>query len=157
MRLYIIRHGKAHKDSPTGLDSDRELRPRGELQARWLGAQLAERDGPPAKILTSPFARAYATASLINESLDAPLHTESTLEVGNPAEHALNLVRAHADTVDSLVLVGHNPQLEALAAAFAAAVGRPFDRLRTGEAYVFDLAPGGTVGFVESLRLDDAD
>jgi phosphohistidine phosphatase len=170
--LHIIRHGKAEQDSPTGLDRDRALKPRGERQARWLGEQLAASMCPPALIIASPFTRARQTAELIQRSLGCPLVFDERLEVGNSVSDAADVIASHTTTnpereragrtaaaSPALALVGHNPQLELLIGALIhGPLGGRYE-LRTGECFTFefnDLARAlGHCIAINRLRIDD--
>ncbi len=140
MRVYIIRHGKAQSDSPTGRDEDRALRKRGVKQIDWLAGRLADSGRPPGTILASPLLRAWDTARMLADALDAELVELPTLALGHPAG---DVVESLADMlerspVDALALVGHNPQLESLVAVLTEGpTGEPV-RLRTGQCAVVD-------------------
>lgn len=157
MRLYVVRHGKAEQSSPTGRDEDRPLLARGERQADYLGAAFADLDHPPTLVVTSPYVRAFDTAERINKTLEAEFMTDGRLCVGEPVSGVLKLIREHAGA-GALCLVGHNPQLEHLCGTLLAGASAPPVRVRTGEAFVFDVdadepARGGRL--LESIRLDD--
>jgi phosphohistidine phosphatase len=118
--LYLLRHGKAESGAPGGRDYDRALAPRGLRDSARMGAHLAECAVPPRFFLCSPARRAAQTLDRVRESL--PL--------GDAGEFQRNLYLASAeqifervcevdDSVDSLLVVGHNPGLEQLAATLA--------------------------------------
>ncbi|MBL8990981.1 MAG: histidine phosphatase family protein [Phycisphaerae bacterium] len=159
LRLYIVRHGKAERDSATGRDSDRPLRPRGIHQATWLGQRLASGDKPPRIILSSPFVRALDTARILHQAVACPLEIFDQLAVGPEPGEVVELIRVHAH-VKALAVVGHNPQLSELALNLAEPSSAAPRELRTGEAFVIDfksqVAPGQG-RFRESLRMDNDD
>ncbi len=154
MHLYIIRHGKAEQDSATGRDRDRDLAPRGERQAEWLGEQLAAREHPPSLIIASPFARADRTAHLVNRPLGVDLRHDRRLIVDEPASGVLELIEEHA-ALGALAIVGHNPQLERLCGLLAKV---PFMEMKTGMCREFEVDDPadalGTARFVHVLRMD---
>lgn len=158
MRLWIIRHGKADKESPTGRDEHRLLRDRGRRQAKWLGAALRQSDAPPSSILSSGLLRAIETARIIQGVLGCPLLVEPALETGHPASDVLEALTAH-ERATSIAVVGHNPQLESLLALLVAGCAATPARLRTGEAVGLDLPhPSHTPGnasLVGVLRLEE--
>lgn len=157
MRLYVVRHAKAEEGAPGGRDEDRPLRARGERQADHLAAALSEIDHPPTLVITSPFVRAFDTAERINRALEAEFMTDGRLCVGEPVSGVLGLIRERALT-GALCLVGHNPQLEHLCGTLLAGPAAPPVRVRTGEAFVFDVdagEPAGSGRLVESIRLED--
>ncbi len=142
MRLYVIRHGKAERDAPSGLDRDRRLIDKGERQAAYLAGALAGAEIAPERIVTSPYARAFETARPIALALDLDLVTDGRLEVGEAVSPVLDLIEEHA--ASGLAIVGHNPQLEILVSALLGGVTTAPVRVRTGEAYVLDV--DGDVG-----------
>lgn len=158
MRLYLVRHGKAEKESPSGRDDDRALRARGVRQAQWLGDRL--RALPPARrpslILTSPVLRAIDTARILQRALRAHLEVDPDLSTSSHERAVLELIRARR-TLRTLVLVGHNPTFEQVAGALLRLRHGQVPRLRTGEALVFDVDndEGRFGSLVESLRVDD--
>ncbi|HRQ73720.1 MAG TPA: histidine phosphatase family protein [Phycisphaerales bacterium] len=158
MRLWIIRHGKAEQDSPTGRDEHRLLRDRGRRQAQWLGETLRDSDTPPTLILSSGLLRAIETARIIQGSLGCSLLVEPALETGHDADEALELIESHPDA-RSLAIVGHNPQLDSLIAVLAG-TGVQAVHLRTGEAVALEV-PGrpaverGGATVAAAIRLEE--
>src|SRR5437867_11569312 len=69
MRLMLLRHGKPESESPTGRDFDCPLAKEGFRQAQFIAAQLGEgrklAGSTPVAVLSSPAARARATAKVI--------------------------------------------------------------------------------------------
>ena len=166
MHLFITRHGKAHAESSSGRDEDRALRGRGERQARYIGEQLAESYAAPTVIYSSGLLRSEQTADLIAEHLDAKREREPVLGLGHRATdvvEALALI-ARKDHAASEMLVGHNPQLEALGSVLSAGPTAPAHRMRTGTCVVLKTkgSPSnddhwliGKAKIVDELRLDD--
>lgn len=152
MRLLVVRHGKAERQSATGLDRDRVLVPRGVRQAEHLGLVLLGR--APALILSSPYARAWETAEIIRRAVAAPLEREPRLECDQPISDAIEAIRERSAAA-ALAVVGHNPTMSALVSHL---VGRRNVELRTGEAAEIDLDPGAVRGtLLGTLRLDEDD
>ena len=158
MRLFIIRHGKAREDSPSGSDADRELRKRGHRQAQWLAERISDDDQPPTSVLASPRVRAQQTAHPIAEALNLTIETEPLLDFGTSLSDLVDLITEHADR-GSIALVGHNPTLSSLASVLVDGVGGHRGiSLRTGEAVVIDFVhdvelAGGSL--VSTLRLEE--
>ncbi len=67
MKLYIMRHGPAEDDSPTGRDADRALTIPGRERVRAVAKALEEKDEAPFAILSSPLLRALETAEIVAE------------------------------------------------------------------------------------------
>ncbi|HJV68620.1 histidine phosphatase family protein [Ideonella sp.] len=115
--LLLIRHAKSGKDDPTLADRDRPLNDRGLRDASRMGERLARRGVHPDLILTSPALRALSTAQLIADALGHPrtsiVADERLYESTPPA--LLAIVRDTEDRHRTLMLVGHNPEISALA------------------------------------------
>jgi phosphohistidine phosphatase len=157
VRLFIVRHGKAEQGSPTGLDEDRPLKPRGERQAEWLGTELAT--AGIRLIVASRFERAIATAQLIQRRIGASLHLSPALEAGKSPSEAVTVIQDNRSH-DPLALVGHNPQLSELVRVLTHGSAGGDAGLRTGEAAVLEVNPDEPVGsgrLVARLRMDDDD
>lgn len=159
MRLYLIRHGKAERQSNSGLDADRRLAPRGERQAEWLGGALQAADDSPGRIVASPAARASRTAELIASALGLGVEHRDEVGLSTTSSQVIDLI-AHAPAGACLALVGHNPTLSMVADVLVHGP-TPSCRigLRTGEAAVLELAdpadPVGSATLLGLLRLDD--
>ncbi len=154
MHLYIIRHGKAQQDSPTGRDRERELAPRGERQAEWLGEQLAGRNDAPTRIVASPFVRADQTARLVNHSLAVELAYDDRLIVDEPASGVFELIGGF-QRGDRVALVGHNPQLSRVCGMLAK---DEYFEMKTGMCAAFEVTDPqhahGNARLIEVLRMD---
>lgn len=111
MRLAILRHARAvDRGEWTGADADRPLTPPGEDIAAMICYRLRPVVDQGA-ILTSPWLRAYQTASIAGRIWGLPIRSEPWLASGSlpPAEVAGRIPAA----LDPL-LVGHEPDLSAL-------------------------------------------
>jgi phosphohistidine phosphatase len=156
-RLLIVRHAKAEKAAPRGGDFDRPLAPRGEADAAEMGQRLARGKTHPDAMVTSPAARALATAKLIARELDFPWKEISAVKAAYLADASalLDLVRELDDGAESALLVGHNPGVSELAHVLT----RNFtEDLPTGAVVAIDL-PADTWAGVKrgsgSLRMYD--
>ncbi|MFG0284843.1 MAG: SixA phosphatase family protein [Phycisphaerales bacterium JB039] len=155
MLVWIIRHGKAEQQSVSGSDFDRELRGRGRRQAQWLAGQFEAREDAPGRVISSPAARARQTGEIVSAALGVEIDFDDRLLVDEPAGALVDLLEeVAAGGAASVALVGHNPQLSALASA----LGDDAVSLRTGQAALLDL-PGeiepGAGAIVELLRLEE--
>lgn len=157
MRLYVIRHGKAERQSASGADRDRPLAERGLRQSRWLAAELARREPRVARIVSSPFDRARSTAEPIAGALGLDLDLDERLGVGEALSGVVSLIGSLMEW-PAVAVVGHNPQLSDLVDLLVHGVGVGDADLRTGQAAVLELpdqvGPGCAM-LVEVLRLDD--
>ncbi len=158
MRLYLVRHGKAERDSSTGRDEDRALNKRGERQAQWLGERLASmpRGERPTLIVSSPAVRARDTARILQDCLNADLRLDESLSLGTAIEDALAAAESAAESRDPAVLVGHNPTFEHLLGILTSAADC---EMRTGQAAVLELPAGaplvGRCGLIEKIRREE--
>ncbi len=128
--LLILRHAKSDR-TDTGLaDHDRPLAPRGEADAPRMGAALRALGCIPDHIMTSTAVRAHGTARLIASAMgyDGPLGARSGL-YATGAEGLLAELRACEETAETVLLVGHNPDLEELVSLLIC--GEPADAVVT--------------------------
>ncbi|MEA2424232.1 MAG: phosphohistidine phosphatase [Thermoleophilaceae bacterium] len=106
--LWLLRHGDAVGQAPSGRDADRELTARGEAQARAAGSALRRLEVDFAAVYTSPKVRAYETARLACEAMGIPEPiVHPPLREDFSASDALALVRSVDG--DRVLVVGHNP------------------------------------------------
>ena len=148
MRLYIVRHGKAHQDSASGTDYDRELMNRGVRQAEWLGEQFAELDDPPTLLVSSPVVRARQTADIVGSALELDVEHDDRLDTETTPGIALEVIIGYPE-VESLAIFGHNPTFSALASHISGqGIG-----LKTGQCLVVDCDPREPIGSGRSPEL----
>jgi phosphohistidine phosphatase len=100
------------------------LNDRGKRDAPKIGERLAKRDVKPDLILSSPATRALETAKIIAKKLTYKLKDivvdERLYAVG--ADDLLDVVRGLDDKVERVMVVGHNPELAALAHRFSSEI-----------------------------------
>ncbi len=129
MKLYVMRHGPAHDDSPSGRDADRALTLSGRERVAAVAKALADAGESPFVILSSPLVRALETAEIVAEVThlsrrareDAKAHrggatgeVEIRRELGMGTEKLgllAEMVRAGRKRV---LIVGHEPDLSML-------------------------------------------
>ena len=116
MLLYLLRHAEAQ--SAARSDAARELTPRGLEQARTVAAFCERKGIRPALLLPSPYRRTVQTAEAVAAALklEGGPQTEKFLESGMDPESALAGLQAFG-WAQSLLVVGHQPDLGELAAA----------------------------------------
>ena len=119
MRVYLVRHGKASKDPQYIRDADRPLTGRGRYDVTAIAEHLAGAGVTVNQIRHSGLLRAQQTADILGEHLDPPngVIAVSGLHFGDPVAE---LARELAYESEPVMLVGHNPFMEALAAALLA-------------------------------------
>lgn len=115
LRLILLRHAKSAW--PEGVaDIDRPLAGRGERAAAAMGAYMAREGLLPARAFVSPARRTIETWEIATRDWPAhvpPAYERSIYEA--PAANLLRLVKAQGDA-SPLMLVGHNPGMEDVAA-----------------------------------------
>jgi phosphohistidine phosphatase len=113
--LLVLRHAKASQESPSNLDFDRPLKPRGRAQALALGGLVRDRQLAFDAIVASLAARVVETVAGIvaGAGLDFEPAYDGRLYNASP-ETLLEVIREAGDTVERLLIVGHNPGLQHL-------------------------------------------
>ena len=146
--LIIVRHAKSSwKDSSLD-DRARPLNRRGERDAPEMGARLAGRKNRPDLIVSSPAVRALETARIIARKLGYPRKDIVVKDrlYGAGIVELLEVIRDSDDSVETLMLFGHNPGLTDLANHLGP---RPIPNLPTcGVLHLgFDTDTWSTVGY----------
>lgn len=119
-RLYLLRHAKSSWDDPEQRDFDRPLAKRGRQAASAVGRAMKRRGLQPDLVLCSTAARAAETWRRVAAELPAepPVRWLRSLYLAAPSRQ-LERLRAVEDSVETLLLVGHNPGIENLAVQLA--------------------------------------
>lgn len=115
--LTILRHAKAERPEVYPSDFDRPLTPRGQKDAERMAGVIAGLTPPVDAIISSTAVRAAQTASIVAEVLNLetpPQWAEDAYLAA--AESLLALLREAPKDAEHIVLVGHNPGMEELAA-----------------------------------------
>ena len=115
-RLYIVRHAQKEEEMFGHDDYDRELSPEGIIDAKEMAKRFAEKNLPIDLIVASPAKRTRATAEIFAETLNykKSIMYNEVLYMAFVNE-LIETISYTFDTVDSMILVGHNPSLTALA------------------------------------------
>jgi phosphohistidine phosphatase len=115
--LSILRHAKAERPEGYPNDFSRPLTTRGHKDAARMGAFLASMEPAVDFILSSPAARAAQTADHIAAELGhaKTVGWEAGIYLAS-ADTLLELLRRAPEEAEHLLLIGHNPGLEELAA-----------------------------------------
>lgn len=112
--LYLARHAKSDWNAPAPSDFARPLNKRGLKDAKRMGGKLAELDWIPQQILCSPAERAKQTGELFcqyaNINVDL-INWQQEIYACN-ATLLLKLIASVPESVNSLMLIGHNPAIE---------------------------------------------
>lgn len=119
-RLLLLRHAKTVPAGAGIEDHDRELMKRGREDAPLVGRYMQAQKYIPDLILCSTSRRTVETADLVISELTGTktIDFEEALYLAEPRIiHAA--IRGAPETARTLMIVGHNPGLEQLAAALA--------------------------------------
>jgi phosphohistidine phosphatase len=118
--VHLLRHAKSSWDDPGLKDHDRPLTPRGDRDARRIGAYLREQGIRIDLVLCSTAERAQRTYRRMASGLGSKpeFRLDRGLYSGTP-EDVLDRLRALPDPVTSVMVVGHNPTLHDLAIMLA--------------------------------------
>lgn len=164
--LILLRHAKSDWADPELTDHDRPLAARGRDAAPRMGAWLKAHGPMPDLVLCSTATRARQTLTLALEALGAAPETrfDRGLYLAGGAG-VLARLRQTPDEAATLLLVGHNPDLEQLSRRLAttgdaAALGRLAEKYPTAGLAVIELpverwaeaGPGGRLVAFETPR-----
>ena len=115
--IYLLRHAKSSWDEPELVDRERPLAKRGRKAVVLLREHFQESGVAPDLVLCSSAVRAIQTLDGVREGLPPGARVE--IEAGLYAAGAaalLERLRSVPEEVGSVMLVGHNPGIEDLAA-----------------------------------------
>ena len=114
-KLYIVRHTQKEEEF-TKDDYDRDLSPEGLEKAKLSAENFAKKNIPIDLIVASPAIRTKKTAEIFADALDykKSIMYNEVLYMAFVNE-LFETISYTFDTVDSMLLVGHNPSLTALA------------------------------------------
>ena len=142
--LILLRHAHAEPASAGQADLDRPLSPEGLAEAEAAGRWLAEHKLVPDCVLCSPSRRTretleavLATVGYVDQRLDERIYDATP---GTLAE----VVDEHRQT-DRLLLVGHNPGLEHLAALMHSGQSGDYRGMPPGGVVVLSLPAGAAI------------
>jgi len=119
--VYIVRHAKAvpaHGDVP---DADRLLTDTGVARTCKIAEYMTESKPVIDQIIASPAERAYATALIIADKLGIKANkvvSHEKLFTGDESD-VLDLIEGLDDSINSVMVVGHNPVITMVANRFA--------------------------------------
>ena len=121
-RLLLLRHAKSSWDTAGLADLERPLAPRGRRTAPLVAQLMARRCWVPDLVLCSHAERVRETWGLMAPLLgeEIPVKTLRTIYPGAPSRLLMTLRRA-PDQARTVLLIGHNPGLGALATSLCGA------------------------------------
>ena len=113
--LLLLRHAKSSWKHSELADHDRPLNKRGKRTAPLMGALLQDEDLIPDLILSSSAVRAYTTALIVAKTCAYTGKIKQTrkLYLAEPEDY-VEVLHQVAEKYARVLVVGHNPGLEAL-------------------------------------------
>ncbi|MDD3446933.1 MAG: histidine phosphatase family protein [Zavarzinia sp.] len=126
--IILLRHAKSSWDDSSVDDHDRPLNQRGERAASLVAAFIRQEGLLPDVILCSSARRTRETLARLHAQVgdDMPALIERDLYLA-PADRLLERLRRLGEDASSVLLIGHNPGLEDLAATLVAPSGNAFE------------------------------
>ncbi|MGE0210236.1 MAG: histidine phosphatase family protein [Parvibaculaceae bacterium] len=117
LRLMLLRHAKSSWMDTRLADRDRPLNGRGRKSARLVAGYIMDGKLTPDAILVSPAKRAQETLEILVPPLTpARVETVDNLYDFGDGEVLLDVIGTRGKSARSLMLIGHNPAIENLAA-----------------------------------------
>ena len=147
MKVILFRHGPAEARNASRWpdDSERPLSRWGERRTRVAACGLKRFEGSVDRILTSPFKRADRTARILGQALGLKVETLDAAVPGGSPRKVIEAINGLSPAV-TVVMVGHEPDLGALAALLVANGNGAFPLKKAGACAIeFDgpVRPGG--------------
>jgi phosphohistidine phosphatase len=116
LTLYLLRHAKSSWGDASQGDFNRPLNKRGRSDAVELGQHLQKTGIHPGLVLVSAATRTCETFQLVAAQLSPPPDsiTSKRLYSASPAG-LVTEIKNHGGSITSLMVIAHNPGIEALA------------------------------------------
>lgn len=114
--LFILRHAKSSWDDEILDDFDRTLNKRGKKSAQLMGRYFVSKAVQPDIVYCSKAKRCKATLKhLLSQGFSPQDHLYLNELYLATCEELLGIIKNTPGTVNSLMIIGHNPGLETLA------------------------------------------
>jgi phosphohistidine phosphatase len=127
VKIYIMRHGPAEDQAPTGRDFDRKLTSSGRARTELAAHELGHWERPQ-RVVSSPLVRTVETAEVVIAVLSLALELETREELA-PGGDALRLLGELATQgAKRVILIGHEPDVSSLTALLLPTWSRSFDK-----------------------------
>lgn len=119
--LLLLRHAKSSWDNPVARDFDRPLNDRGRKAAKRMGGYMMKQGLAPDYILCSPSVRTTQTLDILLPYFSSTPEAEfpEGLYHGGPEGLMAAIKTAPAES-NRLLVIGHNPGMQALAMQLSA-------------------------------------
>ncbi len=113
-QILLLRHAKASPLEYDKKDYERKLTIKGITDCQFVSEKLKALGYSPKAALASPSVRTRQTLSIFAEKLEIPqenIHYNKTIYSGLSTQDFLDLLSQTDDRIDSLLFVGHNPDI----------------------------------------------
>lgn len=116
--VYLLRHGKADRPAGGVPDKQRPLLPRGSREVAKMCRKMVKKGMTPEVIISSTATRAFETAEVAARELGYNADKIERMDeiYGAEADELRILLQNQQEDRNSVLMVGHNPGLEELAA-----------------------------------------
>ena len=113
-KIMLMRHGKSSWKDKELKDFDRPLKKKGVESSETIGKLLKASGMIPDLIFSSPAKRASETAEIVAKEINVDeIHYVDSFYMGEPANY-IQPLKELDDNVKRVLVIGHNPGLEAL-------------------------------------------
>lgn len=114
--LTLLRHAKSGWDDAVARDFDRPLNNRGRRAAHVVGREMRRQGLEFDQVIASPAARVVETLADVSQGYGSPIRPAYDERVYLASVTTLlDVIHAADDSAGRLLIVGHNPGLEAVA------------------------------------------
>ena len=114
--LTLLRHAKSGWDDPVVPDFDRPLNKRGRKAARTIGREMRAQGLEFDRVVASPATRVVETLDDVADGYDGAIRADYDRRIYLASVATLlDVIHETDDSVERLLLVGHNPGIELLA------------------------------------------
>ncbi len=119
--LLIMRHAKSAWNTNAPSDFHRGLSTRGRNAATLMGHWLLDHDAVPDRVIASSAVRVVETLEIVVKIADikASSVTLNRNLYATNVDNWINYLRAVPNSVNRILICGHNPELEALSSALS--------------------------------------
>ncbi|MFN1834833.1 SixA phosphatase family protein [Balneola sp. MJW-20] len=139
-QIHLLRHAKSSWDDPDLRDFERPLAERGKTDAPRMGRFIRMIDHKPDVICSSTAFRAKETTQLFIEGAkmdESVIKWNEDLYFNGPSAY-MECIRQTPDRFESLMLVGHNPNMEEIATRLSGGKEKVSFRMPTAALICFE-------------------
>ncbi|TVQ99195.1 MAG: hypothetical protein EA403_13230 [Spirochaetaceae bacterium] len=145
--ILVVRHAKSEPAEERQGDFVREITETGRRQVSSIAGQIAEMKLVPERVITSDAVRAVQTAELLCRESGFPGEIEENPELYDATEDIyLKLISQSDDRMRCIMIVGHNPAVEAVVERLIGA----HKKMRTGFVAVIEADVAGWRDLIDS-------